>query len=167
MSYLTKNRLDAELTATQIEAVKGAFDTIKENLPFLVGLTKEERMQLPKINVDNKVFTEDTIAAGRQNAEMLPASFGTAGIEKDLRLFTELDALAVQSRQITELLEDTAMLAGSEAYVGALALYKFFGAAADSGMPGADSMFDHLKGRFTARTPAAPQVEGTGEAPKP
>lgn len=113
-------------------------------------------MMLPKINVDNKIFTEDTIAAGRQNADMLPASFGTAGIEKDLGLFSTLDDLAVQSRQITELLEDTAMLAGSEAYVGALALYKFFGAAAETGMPGADTVYDQLKARFTTRT-AAPQ----------
>lgn len=48
-----------------------------------------------------------------------------------------------------EKLEDTQILAGSEAYVSALTGYKLFGAAADAGLPGADAIYDSLKTRFT------------------
>ncbi|MEN9909451.1 MAG: hypothetical protein RLZZ540_2600 [Bacteroidota bacterium] len=47
-----------------------------------------------------------------------------------------------------ERIDDTKMLAGSEAYNVALSLYKSFGSAADTGVIGADSIVDQLKQRF-------------------
>ena len=64
MANLTNNRLNVVATAAQIASVKAALTTIDTNLPFLIGLTTEERILLPAINVDNKVFTEDAINAG-------------------------------------------------------------------------------------------------------
>ena len=47
MSNLTNNRLNITATAAQITAVKTAIQTISTNMPFLIGLTVEERVALP------------------------------------------------------------------------------------------------------------------------
>jgi hypothetical protein len=151
MANLTNNRLNATATAAQIAAVKTALQTISTNLPFLIGLTVEERSTLPAIDVNNKVFTEDAINAGINNSAMLPAFLSVSSMQTDMMVFDQLDELIFVMKQILEKLEDTQLLAGSEAYTTALMLYKLFGAAADSGIPGADAIVTQLRARFAAQ----------------
>lgn len=156
MSNLTNNRLNVTMTAAQVTAVKTALQTIATNMPFLVGLTVEERVALPKINVSNKAFTEDAINAVANNAGILPAYINATTMQNDYQLFIQLDELLGLMRQLVEKAEDTQMLAGSEAFVAALSSYKLFGAAADAGLVGADAIVDSLRQRFIAPgTPGA------------
>lgn len=150
MSNLLNNRVNATATAAQLTAVKAAFQTILTNLPFLVGLTADERKTLNTIDVNNKAFTEDAINAGLNNPTLIPAYLSVANMQNDLALFTQLDEISGLANQLCERIEDTKMLAGSEAYGVALALYKSFGSAADAGVQGADSIVDQLKKRFAA-----------------
>lgn len=150
MANLTNNRLDVVATPAQITAAKAALESFDTNLPFLIGLTPEEKEKLPAIDVDNKIFTEDAINAGVNNAAMLPAYLSVSSIQTDMTLFNQLDELIPMMRQTLEKLEDTRFLAGSEAYTTALMLYKLFIAAAESGVPGADAIVAQLKG-FTAK----------------
>lgn len=162
MSNLLNNRLNATATAAQVTAVKAAFQTILTNLPFLVGLTSDERKSLNTIDVTNKAFTEDAINAGVNNASLIPAYISLPNMQNDLLLFTQLDEISSIANQLCERIEDTKMLAGSEAYGSALALYKSFGSAADAGVAGADSIVDQLKKRFaisTGNSVATPPVE--------
>lgn len=160
MSNLTNNRLSVTMTPAQVTAVKTALQTIATNMPFLIGLTTEERIAIPKINVNNKAFTEDAINAVVNNAGILPAYINAVSMQSDYQLFTQLDELLGLMRQLVEKAEDTQMLAGSEAFVAALSSYKLFGAAADAGLVGADAIVDSLRQRFiTSGTP--------GEQPAP
>jgi hypothetical protein len=163
MANLLNNRVSVTATAVQVTAVKAAFQTILTNLPFLVGLTDDERKTLTSIDVSNKAFTEDTINASVNNATLIPSYISVANMQSDLTLFTQLDEISGIANQLCERIEDTKMLAGSEAYGSALAMYKIFGSAADAGVPGADSIVEQLKKRFasntsTAPAPAAPPV---------
>jgi hypothetical protein len=162
MSNLLNNRVSATATVAQVTAVKAAFQTILTNLPFLVGLTTDERKSLNSIDVNNKAFTEDAINAGINNPALIPSYLSVANMQNDLTLFTQLDEISGLATQLCERIEDTKMLAGSEAYTVALALYKSFGSAADAGVQGADSIVDQLKKRFPsnsgAGTPAQPPV---------
>ncbi len=148
MSNLMNNRISTTLTTEQREAVMQAFQTIFSNLPFLLGLTVEERVSLPKINVNNKVFTQDALNEMEQNAEMLPSFMQAEPMRNDLTLYNQLDPILSMARQLVEKLEDTQMLAGSEAYISALSAYRLFGAAAAAGIGGADTVYDSLRSRF-------------------
>ena len=53
--------------------------------------------------------------------------------------------------QLLEKIEDTQLLAGSEAYVSGLAFYKLVSAAAEAGVPGADAVSDLLRARFAGQ----------------
>ena len=155
MSNLTNNRINITATVAQITAVKTALQTINTNLPFLIGLTTEERIALPSIDVNNKAFTEDAINAGLNNAALIPPYISVTSMQNDMTLFNQLDALAASVNQLLEKIEDTKLMAGSEAYSAALGLYKILGAAADAGVPGTDAIVSQLKTRFAAQGGAA------------
>jgi len=146
---LTSNRLSVTLTPAAITAAKAAIATINTQVPFLIGLTGAERKALPKIDVNNKVFVEDALTAINNNSGILPTYINAVEIGKDLELFEQLDELVQLVGQLYDKLKDTQMLAGSEAYVSSLVAYKLFASAADAGLPGAESIYNQLKQRFT------------------
>lgn len=163
MSNLTNNRINITATAAQITAVKTALQTITTNLPFLIGLTMEERIALPSIDVNNKAFTEDAISAGLNNAALIPSYVSVPNMQNDMTLFNQLEEITGIVNQLSEKLEDTKLLVGSEAYVSALALYRLFGAASEAGVPGSDAIVAKLKTRFAgqggaAKNPVNPNV---------
>ncbi|HJS00632.1 MAG TPA: hypothetical protein VJ780_06825 [Flavobacterium sp.] len=152
MANLLNNRVNATATAAQLTAVKTAFQTILTNLPFLVGLTSEERKSLNAIDVNNKTFAEDALNAAVNNPTLVPAYVSVPNMQSDLTLFNQMDEISGLANQLCERIDDTRMLAGSEAYNVALTLYKNFGSAADAGVLGADSIVDKLKERFVNKT---------------
>jgi hypothetical protein len=168
MATLQNNRLSVILAPEQLSKVNQAFAIITENLPFLTGLTTEERQVIPKINTANKVFVEDSLNAMKSNAEVLPAYLKADELEKDLTLFTQLDVLVQKALQLYEKLSDTQMLAGSEAYISSLTAYRLFEAASKAGLPGSDTVYDQLKQRFADQggqgQPATPPAPATGNA---
>jgi len=160
MANLTNNRLNIVATEAQITAAKNSLVQFDAQFPFLIGLTVDEKTTLPAINVDNKIFTEDAINAAVNNMDMLPGYLSVSGVQTDMKLFNQLDELVPMVRKQLEKLEDTRFLAGSEAYTTALMIYKLFGAAAESGIPGADAIVAQLRERFTSNgnTPNNPPV---------
>jgi hypothetical protein len=148
MSNITNNRVSASIDGGTIQSVKDALVTIHAALPFLIGLKPEERQAIPKISEANKNFTQDAIVAIKNNGNLLPAYLTAVEISKDYNLYLQLDELVSLSQQLTEKLNDTQMLAGSEAYVSALTAYRLFEAASNAGLPGTDTVYDQLKQRF-------------------
>ena len=152
MSNLTNNRIDTVMTSAQITDVKNAITAINTAISFSVSLTAEERMTLPKISVANKSFTEDAINALDNNAAIFPAYLNVGQMQNDLKLYQQLDEIAIMLRQTLERIEDTRILAGSEAYVAALTVYKIVGAAAKAGIEGSETIYEQLRERFTTST---------------
>ncbi len=155
MSNTTINRVNATLTPEAVQTVKNAIAGIQQALPFLVGLTPNERVTLPKVSVSNKVFTEDAIRAAVNNPDLLPPFVKPLDMQADLDLYHALAELVLLVQQTAEKLSDTQLLAGSEAYTSALTIYKIFGAAATSGIAGSKTLHDQLKQRFSGMGPVA------------
>lgn len=148
MANILANRVSINLTDDQINEVKAALQKIRETLPFLVGLTKEERKSIAKLGTANRSFTESAIAAISNNPDIFPVYLDVKEIRTDLTLYDQLDEIVKLSNQIFESLRDTQTIAGSEAYVSALAGYKFVTAAAKNGVKGAKTVYEDLKKRF-------------------
>ena len=120
MSNITNNRVSASIDEGTLKEVKEALALVNSKLPFLIGLKPEERQSIPKISEVNKVFTADAIVAIKNNGNLLPAYLSVDEISKDYKLYEQLDEIVSLSQQLTEKLNDTQMMAGSEAYVSAL-----------------------------------------------
>jgi len=148
MTNITNNRISQEVTVEAVEKVNLAIRVIYENLPFLIGLTKEERKKLPKIYKDNKEFVQDVLDAMKDNQHLVPPYISYEEINKDFTLYKKLNDISFALAQLAEKTSDTQMLAGSEAYSSALMFYKMAQLAAQAGMPGADTIYDKLKERF-------------------
>jgi hypothetical protein len=60
-------------------------------LPFLTGLTTDERQTMPKIDQANKVFVGDAIKGMMQNPSFMPAYLSVEELQKDFILMLVAD----------------------------------------------------------------------------
>ncbi|HMO39144.1 MAG TPA: hypothetical protein PKC76_05985 [Saprospiraceae bacterium] len=148
MKNLGNNRISASLTPEDFSAVKQAIQEIGYRMPFLLGLTIEERRKLAKMSRSNKLFVADALDVARENPTVLPYYLTFEELEKDYVLFQQLNEILLPLEQLYERVRDTQIMAGSEAYQTSLTLYKLTKVAADAGMPGMDSAHAKLKVRF-------------------
>ncbi len=154
---IQNNRLNLELDAATLTTLRTAFTTINTTLaPFAQALTTEERGTIPKMNVSNKAFVADVVVAVKNNTDFMPAYLSTDAIEKDYKLYEQLEEFLNIANSVCEKLSDTQMLAGSEAYSNALTAYRLFGAAAKAGLNGADSVHETLAERFKQTSTTTP-----------
>ena len=148
-----------------IAEVTQAIGVINNALPSLIGLKMQDRQRLPKIDVTNKVFVDDAIAAATATPDILPAYFRVADVQQDKTGYDLLDGPVLLLSQLAQKVADTQMLMGSEAYVSALTIYRLFESAARDGVPGARAVYEQLAERFkgqgqTADAGGTPPVTG-------
>jgi hypothetical protein len=97
---------------------------IQAKLPFLLDLSAEEIKALPKMGDKSRAFVAQALALAEQDDSFLPRSFEVANFRKDVDLTEALLPILTAMSKLRELLEDTYILAGSEAYVAALVVYQ-------------------------------------------
>ncbi|MEQ9553231.1 MAG: hypothetical protein RIM23_26865 [Coleofasciculus sp. G3-WIS-01] len=148
--------ISATLTPEQREAVMQAVATIKTNLTFLVDLSPEERKSLPKMGDKSRAFVTKALEVATQNPDFLPRSFDIEEFRKDVQLSETLYPLLLAIAQLHELLDDTYLAVGSEAYTAALQVYNY--AKASGNVGGLDTLIEEMGQRF-ARKSRKPQHE--------
>ena len=134
-------------------------------MPFLVGLTEEERRRLPMIRVQNKIFVDEAVRQVLDNPDMVPDYFESTEMVKDLVLHDDLLALERRLKSLYYKVVHTRMLAGSEAFQAALAFYRMAKAAYGSGVPGSLAIVESLRDRFSAMGPVSAEQEAEGSGP--
>jgi hypothetical protein len=136
--------------------------------PYLLALTPAERRELPKMGEKTIGFVEKAFDFARQNPYLLPPYLGIDAFGADFSdahgLWTLLNAV----RQLEEAIDDTEMIAGSEAYQAALVFYKSVKMAAAQDIPGAKAVYEELKTRFPGgkRKPGETETETVTETSK-
>lgn len=150
---MSTNRISTTLSQADRDAVLVAIETIKQKLPFLIDLMPEERKALPHLGDKSRAFVSKALEVAEQNPDFLPRSFDVAEMRRDIELFQALQPIMLSVIQLQELLDDTLMEVGSEAYTSALVVYNY---AKNSGQGQAlDAVADELSRRF-ARKASSP-----------
>jgi hypothetical protein len=153
----SENRVSATLSQESIDRINQAIATIRQELSFLIDLSPEERQGLPKMGDQSRAFVQKALDLATQASDFLPRSFDVEEMRKDVALLLALRPILVQISQLAELLDDTELEVGSEAYVAALIVYRY---AKQSGQGAAlDGLIDELGKRF------ARKERGSGAAP--
>jgi hypothetical protein len=147
---MTTNRISATLAQQDREAVMTAIATIKTKLPFLIDLTMEERKALPKMGDKSLAFVSKALEVATQNPDFLPRSFDLEEMRRDVELFEAMYPVVMALAQLQELMDDTYMAVGSEAYAAALAVYNYAKASGQGG--GLEAVVDQLGQRFARRS---------------
>ncbi|MEH1859812.1 MAG: hypothetical protein V7L21_17830 [Nostoc sp.] len=146
---MADNKVSAKLSSADREAVMQAITTIREKLPFLIDLTTEERKALPKLGDKSRAFVSKALEIGTQNPDFLPRSFNLNEMRQDIELFEALYPILLSLTQLQELVDDTSVAVGSEAYAAGLMIYNY--AKASGKGSGLDSMVDDLGRRFARK----------------
>jgi hypothetical protein len=154
-NLMPDNRISASLSAADRQAVLDAINTIRQKLPFLVDLTPEERRALPKMGDSSRAFVAQALEIAKQNPDILPRSFDVEEMGKDVEMLDALAPIRTSLMQVSELVDDTCVGVGSEAYTSALLVYQY---ARSAGKGAAlDGALDALGQRFArkSRRPAS------------
>jgi hypothetical protein len=153
------------LSQADRDAVMAAIATIKAKLPFLVDLSADDRKALPKMGDKSRAFVSKAMEVAMQNPDFLPRSFDIAELQKDVQLFESLYPILLSLTQLQDLVDDTCLAVGSEAYAAALQVYTY--AKASGQGTGLETAVEELGLRFARkyRKPksqaANPKPEGT------
>ena len=149
--------ISAALKQSERDEVLQAIATIKEKLPFLIDLSNEERKALPKMGDKSRTFVSKALEVATQNPEFLPRSFDLDEMRKDVQLFEALYPVLLSLSQVHELVDDTSLAVGSEAYAAALQVYTYAKASGQGG--GLETVVDEMGQRFARRSrKAKPQA---------
>lgn len=147
---MTLNQISATMTPTDRDAVLEAVATIKARLTFLMDLTPEQRKSLPKMGDKSQAFVIKALEVAMQNPEFLPRSFDLEEMRRDVELFQSLYPILLSLTQLQELVDDTVMAVGSDAYTAALMVYSF--AKASGQGAGLDALADEMGKRFARKS---------------
>ncbi len=156
-----KGRISETLAASAITAIVAAIATIRENLKFLVALSPEQRKTMLKLGPKSARFVADVRKLAAAHPELVPSAIDFPEFAKDADMIEVLGQFQPELTQVSEAVEDTLMVAGSEALSSALVLYGILQSSARA-IPGLDDTMKELGKRFrrgprkgTAENPAA------------
>lgn len=148
MGNLTQNRLNLILTAAVMTGINTNVAAVASQLPA-VTLTDDERSSYKAIDVNNKIFVEDTLTEmAVSGAGIIPPFLNSAIIQTDLTFYEQLDAIESNITNLLRKVSDLKRICGSESYDYSLAVYRIYEAANFAGISGAKESYDKLKVRF-------------------
>jgi len=147
------NKISTEITPEQSAAITAAFEALKTALApvLLINLTAEERMESLKMGDKTIAFVNKTMEYATQSPSLVPGYVDLTEAKKDHKLASYIYALYQQISTLSRGLEDTGMVAGSEAYEAALVIYYSIKGASRSNVTGTQAIYDDLKQRFPSR----------------
>jgi hypothetical protein len=149
MSNLNPNRLNLTYPVADMTLMKSNANATIAKIPAGATLTEEERASGGDINVDNKIFVDDTLNELKSNgAAIMPAWFNIPNLANDVTFFDQSEELISLHQNIILRLKDAQRIAGREALVNARKAYEQYKSAADAGVAGAQASYDKLKVRF-------------------
>jgi hypothetical protein len=155
--------VSATISTDDVAAVKAALETVRQKLPFLIGLDPDTRRSLPRMGDKSRAFVRKCQDVAEQNPGMLPRAFDLEEFKRDCALDEALLPISQSIGQLAEMVDDTLTAARSDAYFAALAVYRS-AKMAGKGL-GLDGALDDLGRRFLHKS-GAPAPAPTPETKK-
>ena len=116
--------------------------------PYVDALTPEERISILKMGDKTIDFVIKALEYVKTNPQFAPAYLNVEGLNTDVAAVNGLTEIEQPVKSLAMQLDDTIMVAGSEAYTAALTFYNSVKEAAKRNVPGAKAIADDLKVRF-------------------
>lgn len=142
------NRISASISPADMETILDNIAEIRALLPFLINLTKQERIELPKMGPASLAFDEQCADYMVSAPNLVPPFVSVSEVEKDRALRLALAEIWREAKKLCEMLDDTMMLVGSELWMADLSFYQTVRQAARRDVAGADTVYDELRPRF-------------------
>lgn len=118
-----KNLISTTISQKEIDEILKAIERINNLLPQLITLSNEEKAALPKVSFSNIDFVNEVLDMAEENPDQVPDTINIPEIRKDIELIESITKILRPLKQLEKKLEDSALLAGSEAYIPSLAIF--------------------------------------------
>lgn len=148
----TNNQISVEIPQNVLDSVNQKLQECKSLLsPYLQALTVDERKSLFKMG-DKTITTVQKVKTYiTTNPEFAPLYMDKTEFLKDEMVVTGLKPLVNLAEQLASDLDDTIMLAGSEALVASMMYYGTVKEAASKGVTTAKPIYEDLSLRFSKK----------------
>lgn len=120
--------------------------------PFMLTLTSIERLDMLKMGDKSSAFVQKALEYSKTNPEFAPGYLNLGDFDIDFTDSRNLISVLNTVTQLANGIDDTKMVAGSEALQAALLYYGGVQKAVDMNIPGAKAIYEELKNRFPVRT---------------
>jgi hypothetical protein len=145
------------ISATLSDAVVAEVETHLKAIATLIGgllqnLEPKDRQAMAKMGDKTLAFVQKALQYAGQDAALLPSYISLPEAEKDLALTRQLDSILKLMAPLCQSVQDTVMLAGSDAYIAGLGIYGHIKAAAGNNVQGATSIAQDLSTRFPGKS---------------
>lgn len=143
---MSENRVSIQFTQEQIAVIEGAVNTIKGILnPICITLTPDQRQQIVKMGPASVPIVNSANMCAQQNPQFVPSFVDSAELNKDVVAVNDLTKIANLIAPVVQMIDDTKMLAGSEAMTASLPIYGSVKMAAKNNVAGAEIAYKALK----------------------
>jgi len=159
---MAQNIISAALTAEQLTAIQNKLTELREQMPFLLALTKAQRKKMPKLGNKFKPFVSIAEEVVNQHPQIISPLFSKEEFLRDTRLMRDLVTIYEKSVALTEALNNTIFAAGSDSFVESLEIYAAVLANKDK-IPGLEDVAARMGAFFERKrtkkeeTPPLPQ----------
>jgi hypothetical protein len=146
------NQISLSIPPEKVEQVKQLYGQINGIISeYLVNLTPEQSKELPKMGDKSYAFVTKALEYLQVTGTPIPPYTNVAEMVVDMNGYDTIRQILQAAQPTIDMLQDTMLLSGSEAYVAALAYYNYIKGAAKAGVPGAQTIYDDLSARFQVR----------------
>ncbi len=149
-----ENLISSTIPAEQLADITSKLNALNALLAnyLLFNLTPNDRMELSKMGDKTLAFVQKALEYAEANPTLVPAYLDIAEAKKDFALSQDLNLILKQVSTLQRAMEDTIMVAGSEAYNAALVFYNSVKGASRVNVPGSEAVYNDLQQRFAVRS---------------
>lgn len=133
----------------EADSVITTLGQLKQQMPFLVGLTREERQKLPKVGPSTRSFVTDALTTAQANPGLVPRSLDLDQLRSRADTLANLGEIKRALTQMLEQVDDTEVRLASEVYGVARTVYAVMKTPA--AVPGLKDRQTRLSQRFARK----------------
>lgn len=145
---MTQLNVSAELSKENEDMAVAKINELEELLPFLIGLSTDARMALPKLGKKNLDFCDRTLIYGKDNDILITKFMNIEEMERDMKLLKQLQRILSLIEPLYEKIVDTYIELGAEVYSAGRVIYRTSKNAAQAGVPGMQVIVKDLAERY-------------------
>jgi hypothetical protein len=127
---MSVNKVSAVLPDADKAAVITSVGQIKKTLPFLISVNAEERHDNRKMGAKSVEYVNLNLQGTQSFGNLIPANVNIAEFAKDVTLVNQLSSIRIELASLLESIDDTMLVAGSDAMVTADQVYGYLKAGA-------------------------------------
>lgn len=153
------NQISAQLSEEDLNEILQAIATIRQKLPFLVKLSPDDKKKTAMLDDGRIPFASKALDYASREPSISPNPLLLEGAQIDSNLFGKLQSVDRELARLSEMVNDTRMLAGAELYEFARIVYKMSKISASLDVPGTKSIVDDLGKLYAANANTAPAAK--------